>query len=260
MGDILAKRHLATLTDFACSSVLLGFDYDGTLAPIASRPASVRMRRATRQLLRRVARRYPSVVISGRSREDLTRRLGRLPLWQLIGNHGLEPWAENAALAAQVREWVSRLRVRLASHPGVVVEDKTFSATVHYRHARDKNRVGRAIASAIRTLENVRPLQGDQAISLVLRGGPDKGVALQRARRVLSCDNAIYIGDDGSDEDAFASAPGRQLLAIRVGASRSTLAPYYIRSQASIDRLLETLLELRTPFRAAHLRSSVKRR
>jgi trehalose 6-phosphate phosphatase len=252
MGDILAKRHRATLADFACSSVLLGFDYDGTLAPIASRPASARMRRATRHLLGRVARRYPSVVISGRTRDDLARRLGRLPLWHMIGNHGLEPWAENATSAAQVRQWVTKLRARLAGHRGVVVEDKTFSVTVHYRHARHKARVRRLIAGAIRALNNVRALQGEQAISLILRDGPNKGVALQRVRRVLSCETAIYVGDDGTDEDAFASAPPDQLLAIRVGPVNGTRAPYHIRSQASIDRLLESLLQLRTPIRSVH--------
>jgi hypothetical protein len=39
MQNILARKNLATLADFACSSVLLGFDYDGTLAPKASSPA-----------------------------------------------------------------------------------------------------------------------------------------------------------------------------------------------------------------------------
>jgi len=43
MRYILARRNLATLTDFACSSVLLGFDYDGTLVPIASNPARARV-------------------------------------------------------------------------------------------------------------------------------------------------------------------------------------------------------------------------
>jgi trehalose 6-phosphate phosphatase len=246
MGDILAKRHLATLADFACSSVLLGFDYDGTLAPIVSRPASARMRPATRRLLARVAHSYPCVVISGRTHDDLTRRLGRLPLWHLIGNHGREPWAENTAVALQVRQWVDQLRAGLGDQPGVVVEDKVFSVTVHYRHTRQKGRARRTIAAVIRTLTNVRVLQGEQAVSLILRDGPDKGVALQRARRVLACETAIYVGDDGTDEDAFASAPPNQLLAIRVGAATDTRASYHIRSQACIDHLLEALVVLRT--------------
>lgn len=91
MRNILTKTNLATLTDFASSSVLLAFDYDGTLAPIAPNPADARMRATTRQLLTRVARIYPSVVISGRAHHDLAKRLGRLPLWEVFGNHGAEP-------------------------------------------------------------------------------------------------------------------------------------------------------------------------
>jgi hypothetical protein len=34
MRHILASRHVPTLASFAVSTVLIGFDYDGTLAPI----------------------------------------------------------------------------------------------------------------------------------------------------------------------------------------------------------------------------------
>jgi trehalose 6-phosphate phosphatase len=246
MGDILAKRNLSMLADFACSSVLVGFDYDGTLAPIASDPACARMRAVTRRLLSRVARSYPCIVISGRADDDLTKRLRRLPLWHVIGNHGLEPGAQTTASALLVYQWAQQLRERLEAHPGVIVEDKEYSVTVHYRHARHKALVRQAIARALRALPNVRALDGKQAVNLVLRDGPDKGAALQQARRVLACETAIYVGDDRTDEDAFASAPPSQLLAIRVGATRASRARYHLRSQADIDRFLQTLLTLRT--------------
>lgn len=245
MVDLFTKKNLATLANFASSNVLVGFDYDGTLAPIVSRPARARMRAVTRRLLSRVAESYPCVVISGRSHDDLVKRLGRLPLWHLFGNHGLEPWAQTKDSALQVHDWVRHLRDRLAIYPGLVVEDKKYSVTVHYRHVRDKGRVRQAIAKAVRALSNVRALGGDQAVNLILRGGPDKGVALQRARRVLACETAIYVGDDETDEDAFTSAPPGQLLAIRVGDSRASRARYRLRRQADIDTLLEMLLKLR---------------
>jgi len=85
MKDILASKNLAVLAEFAWSSVLVAFDYDGTLAPIVSTPARAQMRAGTRQLLSRVAQRYPCIVISGRTRADLTRRLSRVPLWSVFG-------------------------------------------------------------------------------------------------------------------------------------------------------------------------------
>jgi trehalose 6-phosphate phosphatase len=250
MIDILTKPGLAKLADFAYSNVLLGFDYDGTLAPTASQPEDARMRAAARRLLARVAEKYPCVVISGRARGDLVRRLSRLPLWHIIGNHGLEPWSETKSAAAQVREWVRRLRAGLEGCAGVVVEDKRYSATIHYRHARDQIRARGAIAAHVRALAGARALRGDMAVNLIPRDGPDKGVALQRARRVLACDAVIYVGNDGSDEDAFTSGAAGRLLAVRIGRSKTSGAPYYLRSQSAIDRLLQALLTFRA--RRAH--------
>lgn len=245
MKDILARTNLAILAEFACSNVLVAFDYDGTLAPIVSTPARAQMRAATRQLLSRVAQRYPCIVISGRTRDDLTRRLSRVPLWSVFGNHGFEPWAASTEAAVSVRGWVRHLRARLAEQSGIVVEDKKYSVTVHYRHVRDKAGVRRAIATAVRDLPNVRALDGNQAVNLILPGGPDKGVALQRARRALACDTAIYVGDDGTDENAFASAPASQLLAIRVGSAQASQARFGLKTQTDIDRFLRALLTLR---------------
>ena len=246
MKAILAKRHRGVLADFAYSNVLIGFDFDGTLAPIVPTPARARMRATTRRLLWRAATLYPCVVISGRTRGDLTNRLGRLPLWHVFGNHGLEPWAETTEASTQVREWIKYLRERLSDCAGVVIQDKRYTATVHYRKAPDRGRARAAIWRVVEALSNVRVLEGDHTVNLLPQNGANKGIALQRARRVLSCETAMYVGDDGVDEDAFASGPADQLLAIRVGQTRVSSAPYYLRSQPDIDRLLQHLVSLRS--------------
>ena len=245
MHDILSARHEPTLADFACSSVLVAFDYDGTLAPIAAEPAAARMRATTRRLLGRVAACYPCVVISGRAHADVTRHLGQIPLWHIFGNHGLEPWGPHDAADACVKLWTERLRERLMPLPGVSIEDKTYSVTIHYRACADKTRARALIARAVRGLPHARPLGGKMAVNLIPRDGVHKGIALQRARGVLGCDTAIYVGDDDTDEDAFASAPRNELLAIRVGAARGSRAAFCLRSQRDIDRLLERLVGLR---------------
>lgn len=258
MQHILAKSHFSTLANFACSSVLIGFDYDGTLAPIASTPARVRMRQSTRALLARVARQYPCIVISGRALDEVAKRLQKLPLWHVFGNHGVEPWAQTEEAADLVKGWASRLRGRLARLPGVVVENKTYSVTIHYRQAADKTRARRAIADAIRGLRHIRALGGEQAVNLMVKDSADKGAALQRARRVLGCESAIYVGDDETDEDAFASAPAEQLLSVRVGPARASRARYYLASQAEIDRFLRALLAVRSRRISAAERSACR--
>src|SRR5580658_1893191 len=65
-GEIGAARHL-----------LLGLDFDGTLAPIVSHPEGAVMPEPTRSILRRLAARPDMTVaiVSGRAMPDLARRM-----------------------------------------------------------------------------------------------------------------------------------------------------------------------------------------
>ena len=243
-ADILATRQQRILRAFASSNALLAIDYDGTLAPIAPTPDQARMRVRTRRLFAQVARCYPSIAISGRPLNDIAQRLAGIPVRAVFGNYGGEPSARSKP-TGRVGAWVVHLTERLSTHRGVVVEDKGYSVTIHYRHARNKDRAVAHIHDAARTLSGARVLGGVQAVTLLPREGPDKGVALQRARRLLRCDAAIYVGDDDTDEDAFASGQPDRLLSIRVGPSRTSRARYHLQRQADIDRLLQSLLTLR---------------
>jgi trehalose 6-phosphate phosphatase len=245
MFHILAKRHLRTLAEFAASNVLLGFDYDGTLAPIVADPTAARMRSSTHRLLARVAGCYPCAIISGRARNDLVKRVSDLPIVHLSGNHGLEPWGQHAARRSRVRDWVRVLQEQLEPYRGIAIEDKTYSLTIHYRRARPQREAMAAIQAAVGRLEGARSIGGKYAISLVPRGAPTKGAALERVRRLLACDTAIYVGDDETDEDAFGAGDSGRLLAIRVGAVAESKARYQLSNQGEIDDLLRTLAAFR---------------
>jgi len=254
MHHILAARHFPVLASFAVSNVLIGFDYDGTLAPIVRDPQRAAMRPATRRLLAAVSERYPSVVISGRARSDLVRRVGAIPVWHLAGNHGLEPWNENASYTKQVERWTEELQRVAAAWKGVLIENKIFSITIHYRYSRNKASTLRALLTVCRQLRDARLLHGRYAISLVPLGAPHKGAALDRARRLLACDTAIYLGDDGTDEDAFTAGAPERLLAIRVGRDSTSRAKYYLTNQTEVDRFLRALVTFR-PLRNERSRS-----
>jgi trehalose 6-phosphate phosphatase len=184
-------------------------------------------------------------VISGRPLDELERRLGGIPVWYLFGNHGFEPHGGNDEQAARVRDWARRLNAHLPVHEGVVIEQKKYSLTVHYRRVRDKKRVMDTIVNAVRDLSDVRTVGGAKAINLLPRGGADTGVAVQQARRMFACDTVIYVGDDDADEDAFTSAPPDRLLSIRVGGRGATRARYRLRTQRDIDALLQQLVQNR---------------
>lgn len=185
--NILARRNLPALAGFASSNVLLAFDYDGTLAPIVQTPAHARMRPETRRLLTAVARRYPCVVISGRPLDDVTQKLDRIPVWYVFGDFGHEPASEGQKPSAQVRDWARQLTERLPSHRGVVIEEKKYSVTIHYRRVRDKRRALEAIDQAIGELTDARRLGSPQAVTVMPRGGPGQG------RSVAECTTVVRL-------------------------------------------------------------------
>jgi trehalose 6-phosphate phosphatase len=251
MKDILAPAQEPVLRQLAWSNMLLALDYDGTLAPIAEDPDKARMRERTRDLLEDVARAYPCVVISGRSQEDVLKRVRGAGVFEVIGNHGLEPWRRTEAFAAQVQAWVPALGQQLAGIEGVLIENKSFSIAVHYRRASSRTRARAAILSVAAQLDGVRVVGGKCVVNLIPRGAPHKGVALELARDHLRCDVAMYVGDDETDEDVFSlDDPGR-LLAVRVGADVTSRAAFFIKNQNAIDVLLARLLALRQQRRPA---------
>ena len=241
---ILAPEHIRTLHGFALSNVLLAFDYDGTLAPIAPRPEEAHMRSATRRLLTSVAGAYPTVVISGRALGDVTAMLDRVPLWHVYGNHGLEPSGTPRDVSAGTREWIAQLAPHLPPQLGIRIEDKGQTLTLHFRGVSDRTRALAAIEDAVQALPDVLILRGKEAINVLPRGGGNKGVALTQALQTFACHQAIYVGDEETDEAAFA-AGGERTLAIRVEPSEDSNAHYHIESQNEIDVLLRTLLDLR---------------
>jgi trehalose 6-phosphate phosphatase len=242
---LFSRPHQLLLEMFASSNVLLAFDYDGTLAPLVNAPARAAMRASTRRLLVQASKLYPCVVITGRAQADALGRLRNIEVCRVVGNHGAEPSPHAKTMRRRVQQWLPVLKARLSRRQGVVIEDKGFSVAVHYRQARKRNSARRAVLSAARSLKDVRLVGGKLAVNFLVPDAPHKGLALDRERSHFACDTVIYVGDDETDEDVFQlDRPGR-LLSIRVGRKRTSAAPFYLRNQGEIDRLLGTLVALR---------------
>ena len=149
--------------------------------------------------------------ISGRSLRDLA-ALSRLPPEvHLVGSHGseFEPGFANA-LPEQIRrnraEVVRQLEEIGARAPGTIVERKPASVAFHYRlvePALAAALVAEVLAGPAR-LPGVTAKRGKMVIELSLVE-TDKGAALTRIRQLVGADGVIFIGDDLTDEDAFAT-------------------------------------------------------
>lgn len=248
MKDVLHPRHRAALDRFlrgpdgAPARVLFTFDYDGVLAPLVKDPGGAVMRPRTRALLRRLARERPVAVVSGRAWKDVRSFLGdAVPT--IVGNHGFElghPVPVPAAVLRQVRAWRRRLEEALAGVPGVHFEDKRSTLAVHYGLSRAWRRAERAVYEAANQLEGTRLIPGKKVLNVLPHDFPSKGDAVRALVARLRCDAALYVGDDVTDEDAFAvGAP--LVFGIHVGKGPS-LAPWRLRAQPDVDRLLARLV------------------
>jgi trehalose 6-phosphate phosphatase len=219
-------------------NLLVALDFDGTLAPITDDRRAAEMRASTRALLHAVAARVPVVVLSGRARGDVARRLAGVPLVAIVGNHGGEI-DDDARVAHGMRRARAALARALAGQAGVEIEDKGLSLSVHYRHAPRPAVARVAIERAVaRVASDLAIVDGKRVVNLVPRGAPDKGDALAQLVRTHRKDAAIFVGDDVTDEAVFTRAFDVPVLGVRVGKSGKTSADYTLARQRDIDRLL----------------------
>jgi len=232
--------------------LIVFLDFDGTLAAIAQEPALAGMSPHMERVLRSLAER-PQVslaVISGRARTDLQDRI-RIPGLIYAGNHGLEingngfifvePTA--AACSDAFKDIAAELGRRLHDIPGALVEDKGLSLSVHYRLVPDDRLDDlRRIVHAVLAASN-HPFQlttGDKVYEVRPRVYWNKGTAVDWIRQQLDKPGAlpIYVGDDTTDEDAFAALPDG--ITVKVGAGE-TAAQYFLEDPAEVRKFLEWL-------------------
>jgi len=220
--------------------LVLLLDVDGTLSPIAPSPESATVPAPTREVVRRLAT-APDVhvaLISGRAARDAQRMVGVDGIWA-IGNHGfetitpdgdllsrpeLEPWRERIAEAASV---VAKV---LEGRDGVLLEDKRWTLSIHFRTAgQDEGERLRPEMERIARDLGLRLTEGKMVFELRPPVKVDKGTAsVALADRLLagSAGNALYAGDDRTDEDAFEALRAARAAAVTVRiAPRNDEAP-----------------------------------
>lgn len=234
--------------------LLVGLDFDGTLAPFAPKPELARLPGPTREMLRRLVRNDACdvAILSGRSLSDVRAKAG-IPGLHFAGNHGLElggrgtRWEHPAARAAapEVRAVARRLGRSLAGLKGVILQDKRLSLSVHYRLA-GRTLAGPLEATIRRCLprpSRLRLFGGHEVWELRPRVRWNKGDALLEMAERLGGDRAlVLIGDDATDEEAFKTL-GRRALCVRVGAG-STRARFRLDGPEAVRRVLDVLSRL----------------
>jgi trehalose 6-phosphate phosphatase len=185
-------------------------------------------------------------VVSGRDLADLVPRVGVDGI-AYAGNHGLEiagpgyQFRDPGAVErmGELAGVVGELAAELAAVAGAWVQDKGLSASVHYRQ------VSPELVPAVR--EAVERVVGPYLGRFVLRAGKmvvevrpavdwHKGRAVRWLADRLGGGVAIFLGDDQTDEDAFAALPDG--VTVLVGPDRPTAARYRVESPDEVARFL----------------------
>ncbi|MDQ3406446.1 MAG: trehalose-phosphatase [Actinomycetota bacterium] len=231
--------------------LLVACDYDGTLAPIVEDPEQAGPLTESVGALRSLAALHETTaaVISGRALRDLA-TLSRLPSEvHLVGSHGSEfDVGFVHALDPAARELHKRIQAELdrltEDAPGVQLEVKPASIAVHVRRADADvaERVLKLVRSGPCTWDGVQVTEGKAVVELAVVQ-TDKGHALDVLRHQAGASAAIFVGDDVTDEKAFARLSGPD-VGIKVGGGDS-LATYRIPDPISVATMLAFVLEER---------------
>jgi trehalose 6-phosphate phosphatase len=232
------------------SRVAILLDIDGTLAPIVQHASDASVPEATRQLLIKVAKRYPVVAcVSGRQASD-ARAMVSIGTITYLGSHGAEMlragWTESV-LDPEIEDWVRRIHefgresdTSDLRRRRVRIEDKGPIVAFHWRGAPDEDAAravvdaiaGRAEAAGLRTHWGRKVLEVRPPVTI------DKGAGIRKFLADADVEAALYAGDDATDLDAFRALgelvqEGRLQRAICVGV-RSDEGPSEITSKADI--------------------------
>ncbi len=227
-------------------------DYDGTLAPIVSRPDQAVLSQSTRAILRALTAKVPVAILSGRELEDISKRVDIEGL-VYAGSHGFDIAGPDGLRRQEAIEFLPALdfaekeiREKLAGIPGALTERKCFSIAAHYRNVSEHDfpKLQRAMSEAAARHQQLRMIDGKKVYELLPNIDWDKGKAVLWLLEKLGLErpNPIYIGDDRTDEDAFRVLERRGVGILVSEKPRATAARYTLRDPSEVERFLRELV------------------
>jgi trehalose-phosphatase len=235
-------------------NILLMLDYDGTLTPIQARPEEAKLSKEMRGLLSKLGEKMHLAIISGRSLEEI-KELVKIKKIFYAGNHGLEiEGGEEKFVYPQALETIPIIKgiseqLKKALIKGIQVEDKKFAVSFHYRGVNSSDvKKAKSFFNRVVSLWIKEKTIGVSKGKKILELRPtdwDKGKALgwiwDRLGKELF---PIYIGDDLTDEDAFATLGDKGISILVTRRKKRSFAKYYLRKVEEVEKFLESLLNL----------------
>lgn len=220
------------------AEIAILLDIDGTLLDFAPTPRDVRVPPGLLQILSGLFARTSGALalVSGRSIQDIDQLFApaRFPV---VAGHGAEIRASAASDAVAIRAapLEKKLKRRLASiaklSPGILVEDKGYSLALHYRLAPQAEKAIYAVVSLIESEFADVPVEilPGKYVCEVKRSGFTKasGVRELMAQQPFAGRRPMFVGDDVTDESAFAIMPEFDGMAFSVGKEARGVAGHF---------------------------------
>ncbi len=253
----LAERVRSASAKF---NLVFLLDYDGTLTPIVDRPGDAHLADDTRQVLCDLSARYPVAIISGRERPDVEDRVALKELYY-AGSHGLDiagpadhpiEFVEGDDFIPEVKQAIAFLEQRLTALSGVLVEGKTFSVAIHTRLAADDDvpTVEEVVAETLAKHPRLRTKAGKRVIELIPDIDWNKGRAAEWLIQGLQPAHdpifPVFLGDDQTDEDAFAVLPENGLGVLVARQPRPSNATVRLTDPSDVVDFLEKMTAVQT--------------
>ncbi|OAY35861.1 probable trehalose-phosphate phosphatase J [Manihot esculenta] len=248
--------------------IVMFLDYDGTLSPIVDDPDRAFMSKKMRATVRKLAKCFPTAIVSGRCR-DKVYNFVRLAELYYAGSHGMDIKGPakgskykkgSEALIFQpaseflpmIDEVYKELIEKTKSTPGAKVENNKFCVSVHFRCVDEKkwSELAQVVRSVLKDYPKLRLTQGRKVLEIRPTIKWDKGKALEFLLESLGFANCtdvfpVYIGDDRTDEDAFKVLRERgQGFGILVSKfPKDTNASYSLQEPTQVMDFLQRLVE-----------------
>jgi trehalose 6-phosphate phosphatase len=228
--------------------IALFLDFDGTLAEIAPRPDAVQVEPGLVDTLETLRGRLGGAlaIVTGRPVSVIDGFLAPSRL-DTAGLHGVEHRVGGTTTGGRaedhpdLRRQVERLHAESAALANVLIEDKGASVAVHWRLAslEDADRAETLVKAAAAALGSAYRLQLGKAVGEIVPAQATKAHAIRAfmAQAPYAGRRAVFLGDDRTDEIAFASVKEDGGVAIRVG-DGDTVATRRLPDPAAVRALL----------------------
>ncbi|MGI9157347.1 MAG: trehalose-phosphatase [Marmoricola sp.] len=203
--------------------LVVGLDFDGTLAPIVDDPERAVIHPDAPAVLRDVAESVLAVaVVTGRPArqvlalgdlEEVGKQLGQAGSLQVLGQYGNELWSsrDRQVVSPEPPQGLATLAGEL---PGILlrhdadaawVEDKGLALAVHTRRMTDPQKSFDRLLGPLTEAARSHGLSVEpgRMVIEVRAPGMDKGAAVRRLADELDAGGFVFVGDDLGDLEAF---------------------------------------------------------